>query len=239
MLASLRRKLEKSVRNRGVMGTLAASVRYAAFQIAERLPYRSRGRRGEQEFDKSLGVDTAGIIPLSALEVDDPAWLDGHRYQVTPADTFEAMMRAIPRPEGLTFIDLGCGKGRSMLLAARYPFRAVVGVELAPELHRICEENLRRSRDESRRCHDLRAYCADASTYELPPVPSAVFLSNPFGPPIMERMLATLRSSLQRDPRELYFLYYTPESAAMVDRTGFLERIATDEEFAVWRSLSS
>lgn len=237
--ATLRRKLQKALRNQGVAGTLGAIVRYVGFQIAQRMPARRRGFQDELVFDRQLGVNTAGIIPLSELEVDDPAWLDANGYQVTPMDTFDLMMKAVPRRDGLTFIDLGCGKGRAMLLASRHPFRAVLGVELAPELHRICLENLRRSRDPSRVCHDLQAYCGDASTHEFPPVPSVVFLSNPFGPPILARLLDNLGRSLARHPRELYFVYYTPDLAAQVDASTFLERIAIGDEFVVWQSRTS
>jgi methylase of polypeptide subunit release factors len=41
-----------------------------------------------------------------------------------------------------TFIDLGSGKGRALVLALSYPFRRVVGVEFALELHRVAEANL-------------------------------------------------------------------------------------------------
>ena len=238
-LASLPRKLQKSLRNQGVLGTLGAIVRYVGFQVAERLPARRRGFLGEREFDRQFGVDTAGIIPLSELEVDDPAWLDANGYQVTPVDAFDLMMRTLPRREGLSFIDLGCGKGRALLLASRHPFRSVIGVELAPELHRICQENLRQSRDASRVCHDLQSYCGDASAYDLPPVPSVIFLSNPFGAPILARLLDNLGRSLARHPRELYVLYYTPDLAAQVEACTFLERIAIGDEFVVWRNRAS
>jgi hypothetical protein len=233
------RKVNKSLRTRGVLGTAVGTVRFALYKLAELGPSRRRGRKGEREFDRRHGVDTGGRIPLSELAVDDPAWLHGNGYQVTPVDAFEEIIGSLPvPPDGLTFIDFGAGKGRALLLAARHPFRAVIGVELAPELHAICEQNLARYRGEGQRCPEVRAYCGDASRYALPPVPSVLFLSNPFGPPVILKLLDNIRGSLARHPRDLFLAYYTPEHAALFDGSGCLVRVATGEEFVIWKSVS-
>ena len=51
-----------------------------------------------------------------------------------------------------TFLDIGSGKGRALLLAAEYPFRRIVGVELMPELNSMAEENIRRFASQKRPC---------------------------------------------------------------------------------------
>ena len=43
-----------------------------------------------------------------------------------------------------TFIDIGSGKGRVLMMAADYPFRRILGIELLPDLHRAAQENLNR-----------------------------------------------------------------------------------------------
>ena len=48
-----------------------------------------------------------------------------------------------------TFVDLGSGKGRTLLMASDYPFRRIIGVELLPSLHQIAQENLRQYKSES------------------------------------------------------------------------------------------
>ena len=40
-----------------------------------------------------------------------------------------------------TFVDLGAGMGRAMLLASEYPFRAVLEVEINATLARIARKN--------------------------------------------------------------------------------------------------
>ena len=59
-------------------------------------------------------------------------------YQPTDAALFQEMMASLPIDfSEFTFMDLGSGKGRTLLMASEYPFRRIVGVEILPELHRL------------------------------------------------------------------------------------------------------
>ncbi len=44
--------------------------------------------------------------------------------------------------QDFTFIDLGSGKGRVLLMASEYPFQKIIGVEFMPELHRAAQKNI-------------------------------------------------------------------------------------------------
>ena len=45
-------------------------------------------------------------------------------------------------PEDYSFIDIGAGMGRGLLIASRMAFREVIGVELHPELAAMAEKNI-------------------------------------------------------------------------------------------------
>lgn len=63
------------------------------------------------------------------------------------AARFRALMASLSAPvDELTFVDLGAGKGRAMLLASELPFRRIVGVEFSPELCDVARRNLRTNR---------------------------------------------------------------------------------------------
>jgi SAM-dependent methyltransferase len=97
-------------------------------------------------FDEEFGVRTSGLVAGRHLK-------SGHRhdrhatayYGVAPS-VFRAMVKRWQRSrpgwamEEVSFIDVGAGMGRAMLLAAELPFRRVVGVELNPTLARIAQE---------------------------------------------------------------------------------------------------
>ena len=68
---------------------------------------------------------------------------EGIRYEVVDPVLFRERIAAlrIDFPQ-YTFIDLGCGKGCMLLIAAQFPFRQVRGVEFAPALQAIAEKNI-------------------------------------------------------------------------------------------------
>jgi hypothetical protein len=59
------------------------------------------------------------------------------------------MLRDLPIPDvsGYTFIDMGSGKGRMLLLAAEPPFRRIIGVEFASDLDALARSNVKTYRN--------------------------------------------------------------------------------------------
>ena len=59
-----------------------------------------------------------------------PNWVHGAEYQGSNAPALEQALRELAVPyRRFTFLDFGAGKGRAVLVAARFPFQSVVGVE--------------------------------------------------------------------------------------------------------------
>ena len=94
-------------------------------------------------FDLKYGTDTGGMIALWNFKIDSPNAVFGVKYQATGEEELaEAISFLDDHPQNLTFIDLGCGKGRALLVAARLGFKQVIGVEFAHELAGIARKNL-------------------------------------------------------------------------------------------------
>ncbi len=137
-------------------------------------------------------------------------------------------------PEGITppdwsrfsFADLGCGKGRALLLASRYPFQHILGVELDGSLAAIANANLRTFRAPWQQCHSLAVQHADATAADLPGTPILLYLYHPFLAPVLKRVLRRLERSLRQHPRELWLLYINPQAAGVVRRFPFLRETA-------------
>src|SRR5580704_639241 len=101
-------------------------------------------------FDQMHGVDTSGLVPAKHL-------VTGHAndehvtayYGVAPS-----ILRSLithwretipPHPiSSYTFIDIGAGKGRGLLVASEYRFRRVIGIELNPAMAAIARQNVAR-----------------------------------------------------------------------------------------------
>jgi hypothetical protein len=81
-------------------------------------------KRSHSAFDEQFGTDTERIVHLWQLDIDSPNRDDGTRYQPVDPDLIRAAIEALPIGlEDFVFIDLGSGKGRTLLLASEYPFK--------------------------------------------------------------------------------------------------------------------
>ena len=100
---------------------------------------------------------------------------------------------------------MGCGMGRPLVVAARYPFRRVIGVELSPQLAATAKRNLGRL---GWRSCPADVFQADACTFEIPDDVSVMFFYNPFRGEPLRTVLRNIARSLLRKPRVIRIVYY-------------------------------
>ena len=173
-------------------------------------------------FDLEFGVRTSGLIAgrhLTAGHIND-RHVTAY-YAIAPS-VFHGIIarwrrcRSIAPIDAYTFVDFGAGMGRAILLAAAYPFRSVVGVEIHPTLARIARNNLARWRAAGRAHMPMRIHCCDAAAFPLPPGPCVAFLFNPFGAPVLRRLLSLWRRALATRPGPLDILYVNNEQESVL-----------------------
>ena len=117
-------------------------------------------------------------------------------------------------PARTTFIDLGCGKGRALVLAAQFGFRRVIGVEFDPVLAEAARHNADAWARRSSSQGSIEVVTGDARQFPFPPEPSLVFLFNPFGEAVTAPVVANLEQSLVDRPRDVHVLYLNPRAPA-------------------------
>jgi SAM-dependent methyltransferase len=196
----------------------------------------AKGRRERApRTDHELGIHTTRPMPLDGLEIASPNRVHGKRYEPTPYGILDELLSWLDvEYRRFTFVDLGSGKGRVLCLAAALPFRRVLGVEFAPELHAIAVENLAALPAGHRRTSEARSILADAATYALPHEPLVLFLFNPFEAGVLARVIEGLERSLAELPREIFVLYYMPVHEDVVDRSPAFVRLATSKDWVIW-----
>jgi SAM-dependent methyltransferase len=182
-------------------------------------------------FDDEFGVRTSGLVVGRHLKSGHPHDRHATAYFGVAPSVFHALLRRWQRSqqawpmEEFTFIDVGAGMGRAVLLAAQLPFRRVVGVELNPTLARIARKNLAVIRASGRALAPMKIVCGDAVEFRLPAGPCVAFLFNPFGAPVMRRLLASWRKSLAGRPRGLDLLYVNNEQECVLERQAGFARL--------------
>lgn len=168
-------------------------------------------------FDEEFGVRTSGLIAGRHLRVGNRSDRHATAYYGVAPSVFDSMLerwrRCCPVAplDAYTFLDLGAGMGRAMLLASEHAFRAVIGVEFHPTLARIARRNLAAWRAAGRSLAPMRMYCRDAVEHPMPRGHCVVFLFNPFGGPVLRRLLARWRRAFARRPGQLDILYVNNE----------------------------
>jgi len=235
MRGHLVRRTRHSIANRGLGGTLAESWRRLRL-LPQRLR-RGGSRSGEDNalrpaihpFDTCHGVDTSGLI--WGEQVVGPHangyWITGY-YAISPSIFWRAMDRLNLDWGRFAFVDIGSGKGRALMLAQKYPFHRIVGVELSEMLAQRSRENLGQFTAAWQVWNSVEVVQADAAEFFLPLEPLVLFLYHPFARPVMERFVERLRTSLRETPRTVYVVYINPELHSVLSDAGCLVKLWED-----------
>ena len=200
-------------------------------------PARLRQRYGDADYDWDHRVNTTSAA-VGARDRLLGAFYSS--YQPTDRALFREMLDTIQQQANLnfaefTFLDLGSGKGRTLLMASDYPFRRIIGVELLPALNQIAKENLHAYRSESQKCFSLQSICADAARFRLPEGPLVVYLFNPFPEPGLHQFTQNLEQSLREHPRPIYVLYHNALLEHVLLQCSAVRKIHCTHQYSVFR----
>lgn len=129
-------------------------------------------------------------------------------------------MASIALPRDGVFVDYGSGKGKILMLASRFGFRRVVGLEFSEELHRVAIANVKKYGQRSG-CRSIEPTLCDASSYVLKGDENVLFFFNPFEQDVLDGCLEQIEKSLSRNPRHLWVIYFDPRfSGRFIERLG-------------------
>ncbi len=212
-------------------------------------PERRRLRFGDADYDWDHRVNTtSGAVGWR----DRLLGMFHSEYQPTEPTAFHEMLNRLEQElqhttnadgnplslRDFTFLDLGSGKGRTLLMASDYPFRRILGVELLHSLHKIALENLQLYKSESQKCFALEAICADATAFPLPADLLVVFLFNPFPESGMRQVVANLEQSLRAQPRPIFVLYHNPLLEHVFGEGSPLRKVVVAHQYSLFSSQS-
>jgi SAM-dependent methyltransferase len=189
--------------------------------LYDSIPSRRRQRYGDMDYDWDFRVDTtSGTV----------GWRDRllgvfySPYQPTEPALFHQMMSSLHIDfSAFTFIDLGSGKGRALLMASEYAFRRIVGVELLPTLHQAAVENLRRFHSPAQRCFAIESRCEDARCFQFPAEPLVLYLFNPLPENDLAEVMRKVEASLHEHRRPVRVLYHNPLLRHVLDACSCLQ----------------
>lgn len=224
-----------SLRHRGVAGSLRYYAREFRDVLVDLTPQRRKSRYGDIDFDFDHNVDTTWATVSLRTRLRE--WLSGGQYQPTEPAVFRQMLNALPVAlDGFTFVDLGSGKGRTLLMASDYPFRQIIGVELLAELNAVALQNIERYRHDRQKCFAIESHVGDARHFDFPNEPTVLYLFNPFPRHIWRELLANLNRSLLANPRQAYLIYHNPVHQDIVAAQSWLHELGRADQFVLYEA---
>ncbi|WP_343703811.1 class I SAM-dependent methyltransferase [Chitinophaga sp.] len=178
--------------------------------------------RHEIAGERKYGIRTTGTYNLSdAIAREDRQYATWYE----PVNYYSAgwlFDRLQPADLQTGFLDVGCGKGRVLAMAAAYGFRHITGIDFSPKLY-MAANRLRAELETAYADLSIAVHCVNARYYEVPDTTGVIFLFNPFDAPMMELFIEQVKKSLQRLPRAVKILYANPQCRQLWIDAGFRE----------------
>lgn len=182
----------------------------------------------DRSFDRKFGTDTSGQITLDRLDIDSPNAAEGVYYEATSASTFRFLIEHLCIDwKTFEYVDVGSGKGRTLLLASHYPFKKIVGIEFARELHEIANRNVKVYSETHQQCRNIELLCMDAVDYVFPTGPFVLFMFNPFEREIMKKVAGHLADSIRFNRQDVVLIYLNSLKREVFEELGCFPEVVT------------
>jgi SAM-dependent methyltransferase len=176
--------------------------------------------QAHEQFDLKHGLDTQTPIPIRDLEIWEPAAQYAVHYEGAAIPLVHRILRHLRTDlSRFTFIDLGSGKGRVLLIAAQYCFKSVIGLEFSKTLHDIAQANLSNFVKQGLTQTPPTSINMDAGEFDFSQfTDKVVFCNNPFTATLALRILENYELSLRKTGHEGILIYLSPIAPAVKKR---------------------
>ena len=161
--------------------------------------------KGERKYRiRTTGADELKDLKKQGVDIS-------HATVYMPSTYFqlEEMFRVLPSNSRKHFMDIGCGKGRTLCVAAHFGYETMTGIDFSEKFCDIARKNLEVIKHSFPNLK-YSVFATDASLATIPLDVDCIFLFNPFDSVIMTRVVRNIMSSLKLHPRNLNIAYANP-----------------------------
>ena len=167
------------------------------------------------------GSNTFAPVELKKMTIVDGDVKKASRYEAVSFYMLEHLFTAFRKLANNTaIVDLGCGKGRVMMVSAHFGFTRMTGIDFAKE---VCEEAQVNMTKKEKEFPGIRwkVFNQNVENYDISPDDSVFFMFNPFDYSVLKTFLRKLDISCDEFPRRIYFLYASPQHDRLLLNNGF------------------
>ena len=191
-------------------------------------------------FDLRYGSDTHSPVGLASLTGTVGDLEHAEPYGPTRSLALRKLLRTLELAPGRVLVDFGSGKGRILMVAAPFGFRAVRGVEFSAGLCEIAQRNIENFRRRSRVNTEFEVIHADAGAYQVRDDEDVFFVANSFDEQIMKHVMRNISRSFEANPRPMWLIYRRALYEECIVRDTPFAKVDTyvfwDSDFAVFEA---
>ena len=152
-------------------------------------------------FDLFFNVETQ-------LRIGESSKLNNH-YAPTYYSVIKESFRSIKDRNKLTFIDVGCGKGKVLLVASDFGFKEIIGIELSKKLLITCKINLNNYKKLKVKKKSIKLININATKYKITNE-NVFYFFDPFSKIILDNFLKKILESFKKNKRKIYIIFANP-----------------------------
>jgi SAM-dependent methyltransferase len=173
---------------------------------------RLQESESNDDFDLKHGTETATPVEQPDLDIDETRKAGAISYVASLSRVFRPACHVLPRDlERFTFVDLGSGKGRALLLASDYPFKRIFGVELSEKLCQIARSNIAVYRSPKQKCADISVLHSDLVAFPFPEGDLVLYFYCSVVPALLRELVQRLERVVRGASRTVYFISCNPQ----------------------------
>jgi hypothetical protein len=196
----------------------------------EMVPYLGKKLSGfrTHPFDRQYGTDTSGFVPTQAIVSEKMLQSQINPYSASQPSIIRHAIATRGATHEYAFIDLGCGKGRAMIVASEFPFHSISGIELSPFLAKIARRNIETIQRSFPMRPPLTTIEGNAITQPLPNGKLVFFFYHSFGEELLSQLIRMLEMAISNGNGPIFFIYYNPVHGNLLDASAAFTRWYAD-----------
>ncbi len=184
--------------------------------------------RQEIKGEKKYGINTTGADELKNLSEQDIDISHATIYMPVSYALLEQIFLQVPPHPKKHFLDIGCGKGRVLCVAASNGYTKITGVDFSAKLCKQAVGNLEKTKLVFPAL-SFKVITTDAINFDIPPDVDCIFLFNPFDVVVMGATVFNIMESARERPRDILVVYANPVYESLFLEEGFVETFHTKE----------
>jgi len=181
---------------------------------------------------------TASWMCVENFGIENKLQRNSSPYAPTTNLSLKKILNKLNLQSRQTFLDLGCGKGRVLLLAAAEGFKDIRGIEFSPVLQQIAKKNCKQYLTKKHTTQGITILEMDVRNYQFEGDEEVVFMFDPFSESVLKTVVDNMKKPLATPKCKLTIIYRSPVHkdifASDPDFSLVLDELSWGHEFSVF-----